>query len=42
MAYPEFNMEHQWLPFTPNRSFAQNPRVFVAAEGMHFSTDDGR
>ena len=33
MAYPDFNMEHQWLPFTPNRSFAKNPRVFVAADG---------
>ncbi len=42
MAYPDFNMEHQWLPFTPNRSFAQNPRVFVAADGMHFTTHDGR
>ena len=42
MAYPDFNMEHQWLPFTPNRGFAQNPRVFVAADGMHFTTHDGR
>ena len=42
MAYPDLNMEHQWLPFTPNRSFAQNPRVFVAADGMHFTTHDGR
>lgn len=42
MAYPDFSMEHQWLPFTPNRSFAKNPRVFVAAEGMHFTTHDGR
>ena len=42
MAYASFNMEHQWLPFTPNRSFAQNPRVFVAADGMHFTTHDGR
>ncbi len=42
MAYPDFNMEHQWLPFTPNRSFAENPRVFVAAVGMHFTTHGGR
>ncbi len=36
------NMEHQWLPFTPNRHFKQVPRVFVGANGMHFSTHDGR
>jgi beta-alanine--pyruvate transaminase len=35
-------MEHQWLPFTPNRHFRKDPRVFVAAEGMHFTTHDGR
>ena len=42
MAYPDFSMEHQWLPFTPNRSFFKDPRVFVAANGMHFTTHDGR
>ncbi len=42
MARPDFSMEHLWLPFTPNRSFAQAPRVFVAAEGMHFTAHDGR
>ena len=35
-------LNHQWLPFTPNRDFARDPRVFVAAEGMHFTTHDGR
>ncbi len=42
MAYQDFNMEHHWLPFTPNRSFKNDPRVFVAAEGMHFTTHDGK
>ena len=42
MAYPDFNMDHHWLPFTPNRSFMKEPRVFVAADGMHFTTHDGR
>jgi beta-alanine--pyruvate transaminase len=42
MTYPTFNMDHHWLPFTPNRSFQQDPRIFVAAEGMHFTTHDGR
>ena len=42
MAYQNFNMDHQWLPFTPNRSFAKDPRVFVAADGVMFTTHDGK
>jgi beta-alanine--pyruvate transaminase len=42
MAYQTFSMDHQWLPFTPNRSFKKDPRIFVAADGMHFTTHDGR
>ncbi|MES2189699.1 MAG: aminotransferase class III-fold pyridoxal phosphate-dependent enzyme [Pseudomonadota bacterium] len=42
MSTPTFNMEHHWLPFTPNRSFGSDPRIFVAADGMHFTTHDGR
>jgi beta-alanine--pyruvate transaminase len=33
MTHPEFNMDNQWLPFTPNRHFRKDPRVFVAADG---------
>ena len=42
MAYQDFNMDNQWLPFTPNRHFKKDPRVFVAADGMEFTTHDGR
>ena len=42
MAYQDFNMDHQWLPFTPNRSFKSDPRVFVAADGCEFTTHDGK
>ena len=35
-------MENQWLPFTPNRHFRKEPRVFVKANGMHFTTHDGK
>ncbi len=42
MAYNDFRMDNQWLPFTPNRSFQKDPRVFVAADGMYFTTHDGR
>ncbi|MGB0695343.1 MAG: aspartate aminotransferase family protein [Rhodospirillaceae bacterium] len=31
-----------WMPFTANRQFKQNPRLFVAAEGMYYTTADGR
>jgi beta-alanine--pyruvate transaminase len=42
MAFNDFSMDNLWLPFTPNRSFNKAPRVFVGAEGMHFTTHDGR
>ena len=42
MAYNDFNMDNQWLPFTPNRSFKKDPRIFVAADGMTFTTHDGK
>ncbi len=38
----DFSLDNQWLPFTPNRTFGQDPRLFVAADGMHFTTHDGR
>jgi beta-alanine--pyruvate transaminase len=42
MTAQPFNMDNQWLPFTPNRHFRTDPRVLVAAEGMYFTTHDGR
>ena len=42
MAFQDFNMDNHWLPFTPNRSFKKDPRVFVAADGMYFTTHDGK
>ena len=35
-------LDNLWLPFTPNRDFHQAPRVFKAASGMYFTTDDGQ
>jgi beta-alanine--pyruvate transaminase len=31
-----------WMPFTANRQFKAAPRMFVAAEGMYYTTEDGR
>ena len=31
-----------WMPFTANRQFKKAPRMFVAADRMHYTTSDGR
>ncbi len=31
-----------WMPFTANRQFKKAPRMFVAADGMYYTTADGR
>ncbi len=31
-----------WMPFTSNRQFKQNPRMFVSAKDMHYTTSEGR
>jgi beta-alanine--pyruvate transaminase len=31
-----------WMPFTSNRQFKANPRMFVAAKDMHYTTAEGR
>ncbi len=36
------NLEAFWMPFTSNRQFKSRPRLFVGAEGMHYTTADGR
>ena len=36
------DLEAYWMPFTGNRQFKAQPRLFVAAKGMHYSMADGR
>lgn len=31
-----------WMPFTANRQFKAAPRLFASAQGMHYTTVDGR
>ena len=31
-----------WMPFTANRQFKAAPRMLVSAEGMHYTSSDGR
>ena len=38
----ELDLSAYWMPFTANRQFKANPRIFVAAEGIHYTTADGR
>ncbi|MDI7860380.1 aspartate aminotransferase family protein [Rhizobiaceae bacterium n13] len=36
------SLDAYWMPFTANRQFKAAPRMLVGAEGMHYTTDDGR
>jgi beta-alanine--pyruvate transaminase len=36
------DLQSYWLPFTPNRSFKQRPRLLVRAEGMYYADSQGR
>ena len=36
------DLESFWMPFSANRHFKKAPRMFVAADGMYYTTDDGR
>jgi beta-alanine--pyruvate transaminase len=36
------DLEAFWMPFTANRAFKAAPRLLVAAEGMHYTSQDGR
>ena len=35
-------LEAHWMPYTGNRQFKRDPRIIVAAEGVHFIDDQGR
>jgi beta-alanine--pyruvate transaminase len=36
------NLDAYWMPFTANRAFKAAPRMMASAEGMHYTTDEGR
>ncbi|HEY4055942.1 MAG TPA: aspartate aminotransferase family protein [Kofleriaceae bacterium] len=35
-------LEAHWMPFTGNRQFKANPRMFVSAEGSYYTDDKGQ
>jgi beta-alanine--pyruvate transaminase len=36
------DLSSYWMPFTPNRAFKENPRIFKSAEGLYYTTTEGR
>ena len=36
------DLESFWMPFTANRQYKKAPRLLVRAEGMYYTSDDGR
>ncbi|MGH6810121.1 MAG: aspartate aminotransferase family protein, partial [Ensifer adhaerens] len=35
-------LDSYWMPFTANRQFKAAPRLLASAEGMHYTSTDGR
>ncbi len=35
------SLDSFWMPFSANRQFKQTPRMFVAADRMHYTTSEG-
>lgn len=35
-------LDAHWMPFSGNRNFKKEPRIFVAAEGNYYTSADGR
>lgn len=36
------NLDSYWMPFTANKQFKKDPRMLVSADGMYYTSDDGR
>lgn len=41
MSQP-INTEHFWMPFTSNQQYKARPRLLASAQGMYYTSDDGR
>ncbi len=42
VALTKDELNAHWMPFTGNRQFKKNPRMFVAAKGAYYTDADGR
>jgi len=36
------DLSHLWMPFTSNKQFKSHPRMLASAEGMYYTSTDGR
>ncbi|MBE0614845.1 MAG: aspartate aminotransferase family protein [Burkholderiales bacterium] len=36
------DLEHYWMPYTNNRAFKASPRMIASAEGMYYTTVEGK
>lgn len=36
------DMAAYWMPFTPNKAFKSNPRLLESADGLYYTSTDGR
>ena len=36
------DLEHYWMPYTNNRAFKSSPRMIASAEGMYYTTIEGK
>ena len=41
MRATSVDLKNQWLPFTPNRDFKEDPRIFESAKGLYFYSPQG-
>ena len=41
MQYTANTLENHWMPFTANRDFKKNPRLFESASGMYYTNQHG-
>ena len=41
MSQP-LDLEHYWMPYTNNRAFKLAPRMVASAEGMYYTTIEGK
>jgi beta-alanine--pyruvate transaminase len=42
LALTTNSLDNHWMPFTAQRDFCEQPRMFVRSEGVHYWTDAGR
>ena len=41
-TYRPNSLDAFWMPFTPNRHFKANPRLLAKAQGMYYTSTEGR